>query len=36
MTSTLANNVAKFDREFFQIVAGLDDIKVPESLSALV
>lgn len=36
MTSTLANNVAKFDREFFQIVSSLGDIKVPESLSALV
>ena len=35
MTSTLANNVAKFDAEFFQIVAGLD-IDVPESLAALV
>lgn len=36
MTSTLANNVAKFDREFFQIVASLDDIQVPDSLAALV
>ena len=36
MTSTLANNVAKFDREFFEIVAGIEDIVVPESLSALV
>lgn len=36
MTSTLANNVAAFDREFFQIVSSLDDIKVPDSLAALV
>lgn len=36
MTSALSGTGAKFDREFFQIVAGLEDIKVPESLSALV
>eukprot|EP00918_Siedleckia_nematoides_P069762 GHVU01152128.1.p1 GENE.GHVU01152128.1~~GHVU01152128.1.p1 ORF type:complete len:385 (-),score=81.50 GHVU01152128.1:116-1270(-) len=36
MTSTLANNVAKFDREFFQIVKDMDEISVPDSLASLV
>lgn len=36
MTSALANNTAKFDREFFQIVAQMDDIKVPDTLAELV
>jgi phage/plasmid-like protein (TIGR03299 family) len=36
MTSTLANNVAKFDREFFQIVKDMDEINVPDSLASLV
>jgi phage/plasmid-like protein (TIGR03299 family) len=36
MTSTLANNVAKFDKEFFQIVGGMEDIKVPASLASLI
>lgn len=36
MTSTLSNSVAKFDREFFQIVKDMDEIKVPDSLAALV
>ena len=35
MTSALSNATAKFDREFFTIIGGLD-IKVPDTLSALV
>lgn len=36
MTSTLGNGIAKFDREFFQIIGQMDDIKVPASLASLV
>jgi len=36
MTATLGNQVAKFDREFFQIVKDMEDIKVPESIASLV